>query len=161
MDLSYFETVNDDGEVSYIRPETKSREALERVIALGKPQSIINGFAEMVAIGEQWDWLDSYNEYLAELDTVNQYNSSLPSLVNNDGDITEPEKLPLPIEPVRPSIRTVEQVLLPYYKERRKAMYPDLAEFADAYVKMQLGDDSHLTSYVAKCEQVKSDIPKA
>jgi septum formation inhibitor-activating ATPase MinD len=57
MDLSYFETVN-DGEVVVNRPETKSLADLERVIGLGKSESVINSFAEMVTLGEQMAWYD-------------------------------------------------------------------------------------------------------
>jgi hypothetical protein len=161
MDLSYFEAVNDDGEVSYIRPETKSTTDLERVIALGKPEPVVSKFAEMVAIGEQWEWFDSYRKYLADIDAVNQYNSNLPSLVGSDGEMTEPEKKPPPAEPVRPDILTTEQVLLPYYKARREAAYPDLSEFADAFVKSKSGDNEMLDSYVLKCKNIKESIPKS
>lgn len=111
MDLSYFETVNEDGEVSYIRPETKSMADLERVIELGKPEAVVAKFAEMAAIGEQWGWFDNYQEYLLAVTERDEAIASHEPEFDEDGN--EIEWLPpeTPIEPIRPVLRTVEEVL--------------------------------------------------
>lgn len=157
MDLSYFKDEN--GELT-ARPETKSIQSLERVIALSKPDSIIELFASMVAIGEQWDWLDYYNLHLIEVSDIEHYNENLPTLVNDDGVITEsvPRQIPEMVE--QPVLRSVDDVLAPYYSARRKAKYPDLAEFADAFVKHYGGDSEMIDKYVLDCKNVKESIPK-
>ena len=79
MDLSYFETVNDDGEVSYSRPETKSLEALKRVISLTKPARVVDKFATLYLQGAQWNWFTTYQKFLSELDEVVKYNKNPPT----------------------------------------------------------------------------------
>lgn len=110
MDLSYFETVNDDGDIGYIRPETKNREALERVILLNKPLSVIDTFIALYLAGVQWDWFDAYQAYLIELEQVTLYNQNPPIIGKdeNDNDIVA-EKKPLPLEPVRSETLSVEE----------------------------------------------------
>jgi hypothetical protein len=110
MDLSYFETVNDD-EVVVNRPETKSMTDLERVIGLGKPEVVINRFAEMVTLGEQWSWYDDYQEYLLAVISRDELIASHEPEFDEQG--AEIEWLPpeSPIEPVRPILLTTEQVL--------------------------------------------------
>lgn len=44
--------------------------------------------------------------------------------------------------------------------ENRRNAYPPLGDFADAYVHMSNGDATHMTAYVAACNQVKTDYPK-
>ena len=46
------------------------------------------------------------------------------------------------------------------YKDTRRALYPDLREFADAMYWNSKGDSSLLTAYYAACEKVKTDNPK-
>tara|TARA_R110002111_G_scaffold212804_3_gene275976 strand:+ start:432 stop:1034 length:603 start_codon:yes stop_codon:yes gene_type:complete len=111
MDLSYFETVNEDGEVIVNLHETKSTADLERVIALGKPESVVNRFAEMVAIGEQWEWFDNYQAFLLAVTERDE------AIANHEPEFDEKgneiEWLPpeMPVEPIRPVLRTIEEVL--------------------------------------------------
>lgn len=111
MDLSYFETVNDEGEVTYIRPETKSTADLERVIALGKPESVVSKFAEMVAIGEQWEWFDNYQEYLLAVAERDDAIATHEPEIDEDGNEIEWLPSETPNEPIRPVLRTAEEVL--------------------------------------------------
>ena len=110
MDLSYFETVNDDGDISYIRPETKSRDALERVISLNKPLSVVDKFVALYLTGAQWDWLKAYQSYLVELEAVNAHNANLPVIDEDEnGSRVFADSKALPVEPVRPGLLTVEE----------------------------------------------------
>jgi len=103
------------------RPDTKSEQDIERLISLGKPMAVINVFAELASLGEQWDWAQSYFDYLVELNAVNEYNANLPDpIANEDGTVTYPEPKALPSEPLRPEVRTVEQVLEPFAKALAK-----------------------------------------
>ena len=118
------------------RPETKTRADLERVIALGKSKQVIEKFAELVALGEYWDWFE----------------------LNKDGIENFDEESEEIIERV---LQTVDSVLSRYYSQRRKNAYPELSEFADAFVKSKNGKGKELDEYIKKCKQVKIDIPKA
>ena len=109
MDLSYFETVNDEDEVSYIRPETKSTADLERVVSLAKPLSVVDKFIALYVLGLQWDWFELYQSYLTELDEVNAHNENPPLLsTDEEGVETYAEQKELPIEPIRPDILTID-----------------------------------------------------
>jgi hypothetical protein len=46
------------------------------------------------------------------------------------------------------------------YKYKRAAEYPSLADFADAYYWSQNGDNTKMTDYLEKCDEVKSKYPK-
>lgn len=110
MDLSYFETINEQDEVSFIRPETKSIEALERVILLSKPLSVVDKFIALYLVGIQWDWFEAYQAYLIELEEVMLYNQNPPTAGKDEaGNNIAAEKKPLPLEPVRPPLLTVEE----------------------------------------------------
>lgn len=120
MDLSYFEhEVEVEGELTTEikpRPETKTQADLDRVIALNKSNSIISKFAEMVGIGEQWEWLDNYLAWEKANEEAIAYNSNLPIIgVGEDGFTpiyAQPK--PQPTEPVRPPIRSGSEILAPY-----------------------------------------------
>ena len=49
---------------------------------------------------------------------------------------------------------------LNYVLNKRKESYPSLGDFADAFVKMQNGDNSQMNSYVSTCLSIKADNPK-
>jgi len=57
-------------DVTYVRlmdrPETKTQKDLDRVISLGKPQSVVDKFTAMVNVGISWDWFDEYTKYLED-----------------------------------------------------------------------------------------------
>jgi hypothetical protein len=46
------------------------------------------------------------------------------------------------------------------YIAKRQAEYPPLADFADAYYWSQNGDNTKMTAYLEKCDEVKSKYPK-
>jgi hypothetical protein len=46
------------------------------------------------------------------------------------------------------------------YIAKRAAEYPTLADFADAYYWSQNGDNTKMTAYLEKCDEVKSKYPK-
>lgn len=50
--------------------------------------------------------------------------------------------------------------LLEQCHKNRKAAYPSLGEFADAFVKLQGGDATQMNVYVAACNAVKAQYPK-
>ena len=47
-------------------PESKSISDLERVIALGKSQEVIDLFAQLVATRYQWEWFAEYTQHKAD-----------------------------------------------------------------------------------------------
>jgi len=103
------------------RPDTKVELDIERLISLGKPAAVIDMFAELVSLGEQWNWAQEYFDYLTKLNEANEYNANLPEpIANDDGTVTEADPKPLPIEPLRPEVRTVEHVLAPYQRKLSK-----------------------------------------
>lgn len=160
--LTYFYEKDELGlDVLIPRPQTKHASDLERIIALGKPQRVIDLFAEMVSAGEQWDWFDRYNEYLEDLEAWKlEIANHVPEL-DEEGNEVEWIKPTEPTEPPRPAVRAAEGVLLPYYASRRSVLYPSLGDFADAFVKSQGGDNTEMEAYVKKCLDIKSKIPKA
>lgn len=83
--------------------------------------SHIQTFAQIASDIEQHEWASEYLDYLKLLAEVNEYNANLPEPIeNDDGTTTEVEPKPLPIEPLRPEVRTVEQVLAPYQRKLAK-----------------------------------------
>ena len=121
------------------RPATKTTQDIERLIALNKPVEVINKFAELTSLGEQWDWAQSYYDYLVAKLEVEQYNANLPEPVaHEDGTLIEAEPKPLPTEPEQPTVKTVEDVLAPYartiFKLNRQKLLDTLTVEVDGMV---------------------------
>ncbi len=111
MDLSYFQTTNEEGEAVMLqRPESKSFADVNRVVRLGKPPIVVDKFIELAIISEQWQWLDEYNNYLLACEAVELFNSDLPVVEQDeDGNDILAEPKILPVEPVRPALITVDE----------------------------------------------------
>lgn len=91
-----------------------------QLVSMGKI-SHIETFAQIASDIEQHEWASEYLDYLKLLAEVNEYNANLPEPIeNDDGTTTEVEPKPLPIEPLRPEVRTVDQVLAPYQRKLAK-----------------------------------------
>ena len=133
--------------------EIKAQADLDRVVALGKPQFVIDKFTECVNNGIAWGFHDEYIQYLTDME---EWSSWEPIQEFDE----EGEALPLPTQPDAPNepVRGSDVVL--NYADLRKAEYPPLEDFADAYVKAQLGDSSELDEYVAMCNDIKVKYPK-
>lgn len=121
------------------RPATKTTQDIERLIALNKPVEVINKFAELVCLGEQWNWAQSYYDYLVAKLEVEQYNANLPKPVaHEDGTLIESDPQPLPTEPEQPTIKTVEDILTPYartiFKLNRQKQVESLTVEVDGMV---------------------------
>lgn len=71
-DLTYFYQDNENTLIGK-RPETKTESDLARVIAAGKPQAVIDKFAELVTVGKHWDWFEDYALYLNAMDTWDKW----------------------------------------------------------------------------------------
>ena len=83
------------------RPETKTLKDLQRVTSLGKPQRVIDIFTAMWKLGIQWDWYESYIEWLNAIDTWEKWEPVIK--LNGDGtEMYRTEQPSQPIEPVRP-----------------------------------------------------------
>lgn len=96
-------------------PVVKTAADIERLIALGKPQAVIEQFAELVSLGEQWQFAHEYVEYLSQLAKVEAHNADLPAIGKDDnGDDVLAEPMALPVAPEKPSVKSVEEVLAPY-----------------------------------------------
>ena len=89
------------------------------LVAKGKVNNI-DTFAKLQAQGEQWQWAREYVEYLIELKLVTEHNENIEAQANESADTEEGgenEALNLweiPSAPVRPALKTVEQVLEPH-----------------------------------------------
>ena len=108
------------------KPDTKTTADIERLIALGKPQHVIERFAELVSLGEQWDFAFSYIEYLKHRAEAEAYNADLPKVGEdeNGGDVLA-EPVALPVAPEKPKVKTVEEVLAPYARTLFKKQRAD------------------------------------
>ena len=96
MSLDFSMFYDEEGE-QLTRPRTATQEDLERVVSKGKPLEVLQKFAELVELGVQWDWFESYLQW------QNDYTDWLElrdSFVPSEGI---PEfKVEAPVEPVRP-----------------------------------------------------------
>jgi len=136
-----------------VRPETKTQADLDRVIALGKPTKVREAFQAMVELGNLWDW---YSEYTLWLEDVDRYEKFVPEdILDYEGEVVGQTSMePVRAAPVRKASITLD------YKALRVAAYPELSEFADAYVHLQGGNSLPMDAYVAKCAEVKLGFPK-
>lgn len=120
-------------------PSTKSIDDVERVISLNKPTEVIRDFAGLVSLAEQWNWAKSYRDYLIVFSEVSEYNANLPeTFTNEDGELIEVNLKPLPLEPERPEIKTIDEVLEPYartiFKSNRQKLLDTLTVEVDGMV---------------------------
>jgi hypothetical protein len=153
MDIEYFYETLEEGRVKRTRPETKSREDLARVIKLGKSNTVISKFLHMVNEGIKWDWFEKYEKYLEDKE---EFDNFIPEeVLNEDGEVEYTTSMEEPIEPI------LGELLSLNVGELRAAHYPDVTDFADAYVHLQNGSTEQMDDYVAKCLQVKEDFPKS
>ena len=120
------------------RPESKSKADLERVIILGKPLYVIDKFAAMVAVGEQWSYFDEFLAHLDDLSAIESYNADLHVLgLDDEGFEILALAKDLPIEPTKPVLRTGSDVLVPFnrglFKASREALMKALTVTVDTY----------------------------
>lgn len=145
--------LDEDGRLILNNAETKTQADLDRVIGLGKSQRVIDLFEVMVDRGNNWAYCLDYIYYLNDLDTWEKWEAQ--DIVDPDGNITgTTEKPAKPLEPIR-----VVRQAIPYSVLRKQA-YPDITDFADAFVKAQAGDNTTMQEYVARCLAVKEKYPK-
>lgn len=145
--------------------EGKSVADLERVIALSKPDAVIEKYAVMVEAAMQWAWVHEYIHYLNDLHDWQKASVNfvpVETYLDEEQGIKELSKfdLPEPVKPIRPTPREVFHVLAPYFEARRRSAYPDVRDFADAYVHLQQGDTTVMDEYVEKCMAVKTRITR-
>lgn len=94
-------------------PITKS---IPELIAKGKLKNL-NSFAKLESEKEQHDWAKDYLEYLVKLESVEEYNKSIQDEyveVQETDEVSEPVLMELPTEPIRPPVKTIDDVLEPY-----------------------------------------------
>lgn len=81
----------------------------------------LDRFARDIAYREQIDWANEYLEYLLEVDEVNEFNDNLPEPQEDEGgNLVAVDPKELPEEPIRPTLKTVEDVLAPYQRRISK-----------------------------------------
>ena len=104
-------------------PAVKTTADIKRLIALGKPQTVIKQFAELVSLREQWQFAQEYIEYLAQLAKAEAHNTDLP-VIGKDENGEDPlaEPMSLPDAPKKPSLKSVEEVLAPFGRELFKKL---------------------------------------
>jgi hypothetical protein len=91
-------------------PITKS---IPDLIVKGKT-SHITEFAQLISDLEQWEWAKDYLAYMDEHNTITEFNENLEPEVDEEGNNLELRFKELPVEPIRPEVKTVEEVLAPY-----------------------------------------------
>lgn len=122
------------------------------LIEKGKVENI-EIFAQLTSDGEQYEWASEYLEYLKLLAWVENQNANLPeSVANEDGIVTLPEKLELPMAPIRPEVRTVEQVLEPFSKAISKLKG---IEFKDVNIALTETNQNGLSALKSALELAK------
>ena len=119
QDLEYFYQLDVNGQpviseygenVYREKPETKTLADLKRVISKNKGASIIDSVVDMYIKHQQWEFFDKYQEYSAELEYANRFNSSLPVIgQSEDGSNIYAEPKALPEKPVRPELLIVDE----------------------------------------------------
>lgn len=107
-------------------PAVKTTADIERLVSLGKPQAVIEKFAELVSIGEQWQFAHEYITYLSQLAKAEAHNADLPIVGKDDnGDDILAEPVALPEPPEKPTVKSVEEVLAPYDRTLFKNLRAD------------------------------------
>jgi len=84
-----------------------------QLVDMGKVTHI-DKFAALQSESEQYQWAAEYLNYLKEVKAVELENAELEPVTGEDGELIEPTPKPLPDEPVRPEVKTIEEVLEPY-----------------------------------------------
>ena len=127
MDLSYFQDP-ETGEFKQ-RPETKTYADVVRVVEKhkGTANSAIDKTISLYLDGLQWDWLEEYQQWQEDHTAIEAWNAEFAGTVSHtetvrvitgEGDnavvsFEERDVLyeaqPLPVEPIRPPVVTVEQ----------------------------------------------------
>ena len=80
--------------------DTKTQDDLDRVIALGKPQSVVDKFTALVNLNNSWDWCYEYIYYLN--DKFDYDNWEVIVTYDDDGvEVSRTEQPPEPLVPVR------------------------------------------------------------
>ena len=158
-------TTDDDGVITLVspatyrtqtvladRPETKTKADLDRIIGLGKSAKVRTQFTKLVNNGIAWDWLDAHILHLNDVDT---YEKFVPEdVLDEDDNIIGQTSMSAPVAPVR-----LPNVVIDY-RELRKNEYPNLTEFADAFIHNTNGNSQPLNDYVTKCNAVKAKYPQ-
>ena len=131
----------------------KTEKDLLRVISLGQPINVINAFAQQLIESEQWEWANTYYDYIVELNKIEQYNATLPDpFADEDGALIEAEPKSLPTEPQRPGVRTVDDVLEPYQKQIKKIQG---IEFKGVHVSLNESNQNGLSALKSALEIAK------
>ena len=78
MDLTLFQTTDEDGNtVDLPRPETKSADDVEQVIAHAPGNTeVIARFMDMKNLGDQWDWFESYRQWEEHVAAIEAFNDA-------------------------------------------------------------------------------------
>ena len=145
--------LDEDGRLS-TRPETKTQADLDRVIGLGKSQRVIDMFKVMLDAGSDWDWCEDYILYLNDVQTYDNFVPAFEWDEDLDVEVQVTFNIPEPVQPIR-----MQHTVIPY-QTLRAALYPSLAEFADAYVHERNGNPAAMNKYVAECNCIKDLHPK-
>lgn len=99
-------------------PAFKTAKDIEYLISINKPLCVIEQFAKLVSEGEQWQFALNYIQYLRSFSLAVSHNETLIALGKDedDGDILV-NHMPLPVAPIRPPVKSVDDVLSPFKRE--------------------------------------------
>ncbi|WP_163372881.1 hypothetical protein [Endozoicomonas acroporae] len=131
IDLTQFFITDEDGnQVELTRPETKSWSDVVQCINHHKGQNdkVVRRFIELYLLGIQWDWFESYKDWLSTFTRMKEYNDALVPDTET-GEL--PPSYPLPDMPERPLSDTVDAVMRLQYQVLRKAAYGDTSSQFD------------------------------
>lgn len=124
MDLAYFyEEIDGEAVLKQRVVSHKTLTDIKAMIANNRPQTAIELHTDLLAQHEQWEWLDSYNQYLSNVESVNAFNSNLPVIdYDEDKQPIIADKKELPTIPRRPAIGTGTDILnsINYYSDKFK-----------------------------------------
>ncbi|WP_257264359.1 hypothetical protein [Endozoicomonas sp. ONNA2] len=153
MDLSLFYAYDEEGnQVELQRPETKSWSDVVQCVNhhKGTNDKVVNLFIGMYLLGIDWDWFESYKDWLKECKKVRAYNDAL--VPNEEGEYPDP--MPEPVMVEQPELLTVEDVRHREYTMFRQAAYGTSAEqFHDVFDEVDHG--------AAQREAVKNQLKNA
>jgi len=126
----------------------KTENELREVISLGKPEEVIDIFLESYLQGLE------YNKWKEDKDL--EATEEVITGQDEDGNDIVETRLVNVYELVDVS-EQMEQWKLDNYQILRQPLYPNMAEYVDAWVKQ---DEDEMENYRKKCLEVKEKYPK-
>jgi hypothetical protein len=140
-------------------PVLRSFEDVRLLVEQNAPYKILELFAEEASQSEQWQFAHEYIKYLEQLAKAEAHNADLPVISKDeDGNDVLAEPIPLPAPPVKPPVKSVEDVLTNHRRSLFKASRTE--KIADITVEvdgMVFDGDEKSTDRMNQRIQIMSD----